>query len=175
MWAIFVPFFMVLSFVVYFMAVTSSIFPSKSNFWLYFPLTCHALYLGPGPTTFGMFHYYVFSSSIIHCLFPNALTGSLDAIKSKIVPLKAEPGPSYWEGSYPPSSVLGIGEKISSKVFGPMSLVALLVGLYCINENNISNQLSATNVNPSTVMGSLLIPISWGMHVAAWIQQKNGR
>lgn len=95
--------------------------------------------------------------------------------KSKLVPLKAEPGPSYWEGSYPPSSVLGIGEKVSSKVFGPLSMVALLVGLYCVNENNISNQLSATNVNPSTVLGSLLVPISWGMHVAAWIQQKNGK
>jgi hypothetical protein len=94
---------------------------------------------------------------------------------SKLVPLKAEPGPSYWEGSYPPSSVLGIGEKVSSKVFGPLSMVALLVGLYCVNENNISNQLSATNVNPSTVLGSLLVPISWGMHVAAWIQQKNGK
>ena len=123
-----------------------------------------------------IFNGFIWFVTTLFILLPaHFYTYDADVTKSKLVPLKAEPGPSYWEGSYPPSSVLGIGEKVSSKVFGPMSLVALVIGLYCINENNISNQLSATNVNPSTVLGSLLVPISWGMHVAAWIQQKNGK
>ena len=95
----------------------------------------------------------------------------------KIASLQAasKPGPTYWEGSHPPSSVLGIGEKVPSGVFGPLSLVAFAVGLICVHENNISTGLSATTVNPQTVAGSLLVPISWGMHVAAWIQKKNGK
>ena len=56
-----------------------------------------------------------------------------------------------------------------------MSLVAFVIGLYCVHENNIFNRLSATSVNPQTVIGSLLVPISWGMHVAAWIQKENGK
>jgi hypothetical protein len=89
--------------------------------------------------------------------------------------LKAEPGPSYWEGAAPPSSVLGVGEKIPSGVFGPLSLAALVAGTFCVHESNIFNQLSSTSVSPQYVIGSLLVPISWGMHVAAWIQKKNGK
>jgi hypothetical protein len=96
-------------------------------------------------------------------------------VQNKVTSLNSEPGPSYWEGKAPPSSVLGVGEKVSSKVFGPLSLVAFVVGLYCVHENNIFNRLSATSVNPQTVIGSLLVPISWGMHVAAWIQKENGK
>ena len=84
------------------------------------------------------------------------------------------PGPTYWEGT-PPSSVLGIGEKIPSGVFGPLSLVALIVGSYCVHESNIFGQLSAETVYPAYVLGSALVPISWGMHVAAWIQKQNGK
>lgn len=105
------------------------------------------------------------------------------------------PGPSYWEGAAPPSSVLGVGAKVPSAAFGPLSLVgtchyrphtyhtphtltivpaALAVGSYCIHESNIFHQLSETTLYPQYVVGSLLVPISWGMHVAAWIQKKNG-
>jgi hypothetical protein len=83
------------------------------------------------------------------------------------------PGPSYWEGKAPPSSVLGVGEKIPSAIFGPLSLVALVAGTYSIHESNIFNHLSATSVSPIYVIGSLLVPISWGLHVAAWIQKQN--
>ncbi len=96
-------------------------------------------------------------------------------MQNKITSLKSEPGPSYWEGKAPPSSVLGVGAGVSSKVFGPLSLVALVIGLSCVYESNIFNRLSATSVNPQTVAGSLLVPISWGMHVAAWIQKENGK
>jgi hypothetical protein len=80
------------------------------------------------------------------------------------------PGPSYWEGK-PPSSVLGVGEKIPSAVFGPLSLVALLAGTYSVHESNIFHQLTVSTLNPLYIIGSLLVPISWGMHVAAWIQK----
>ena len=36
-----------------------------------------------------------------------------------------KPGPSYWEGSAPPSSVLGVGQKVPSSLFGIGSLLAL--------------------------------------------------
>jgi len=78
-------------------------------------------------------------------------------------------------GKAPPSSVLGVGEKIPSALFGPLSLVALVAGTYCVHESNIFGVLSATSVNPQYVLGSLLVPISWGMHVAAWIQKQNGK
>ena len=82
---------------------------------------------------------------------------------------------SYWEGEAPPSSVLGVGEKIPSAVFGPLSLVAFVVGTYCLHESNILNQITVNTINPAYVLGSLGVPISWGMHVAAWIQKKNGK
>jgi hypothetical protein len=80
---------------------------------------------------------------------------------------------SYWEGTAPPSSVLGIGKSIPSSVFGPLSLIAFVVGTYCVHESNIFHSLSATTVNPQFVLGAQLVPISWGLHVAAWIQKKN--
>ncbi len=82
---------------------------------------------------------------------------------------------TYWEGEAPPSSVLGVGAGVSSNVFGPLSLVALVVGSYCVHESNIFNQLSATTLYPQYIVGSLGVPISWGLHVAAWIQKKNGK
>ena len=109
---------------------------------------------------------------------------------------------TYWEGKAPPSSVLGVGEKvrfsqcrcarthhsqrdpfdvstpplqIPSSVFGPLSALALVAGSFCVHESNIFNQLSATTVNPAYIVGSLLVPISWGAHVAAWIQKENGK
>lgn len=82
---------------------------------------------------------------------------------------------TYWEGKAPPSSVLGVGEKIPSSIFGPLSLVALGVGSYCVHESNIFHQLTVDTIYPKYIIGSLLVPISWGMHVAAWIQKQNGK
>jgi hypothetical protein len=84
-----------------------------------------------------------------------------------------KPGPSYWEDGIPPSSVLGVGAKVPSSLFGVGSLLALGAGLYCIGESNVFHQLSYSNVNPYYIVGAQLVPISWGMHVAAWIQKQN--
>jgi len=84
-------------------------------------------------------------------------------------------GPSYWEGKAPPSSVLGVGAGIPSSVFGPLSLIALVVGTFAVHESNIFHSLSASTVNPQYVLAAQLVPISWGMHVAAWIQKQNGK
>jgi len=92
-------------------------------------------------------------------------------INARMQPLAS----SYWEGTAPPSSVLGVGEKIPSGVFGPLSLVAFALGTYCIHESNIFHQVTVTSINPAYVLGSTLVPISWGMHVAAWIQKQNGK
>ena len=81
---------------------------------------------------------------------------------------------SYWEGK-PPSSVLGIGAGIPSAIFAPLSIAAFIAGTYCIHESNILNQITATTINPIYIAGSALVPISWGAHVAAWIQKENGK
>lgn len=87
----------------------------------------------------------------------------------------ADAGPTYWEGKAPPSRVLGLGEKIPSAVFGPLSLVAFVVGTYCAHESNILHPISPDAINPAYVAGTFLVPVSWGMHVAAWIQKQNGK
>eukprot|EP00596_Hydrurales_sp_CCMP1899_P001846 CAMPEP_0119039120 /NCGR_PEP_ID=MMETSP1177-20130426/8454_1 /TAXON_ID=2985 /ORGANISM="Ochromonas sp, Strain CCMP1899" /LENGTH=111 /DNA_ID=CAMNT_0007002601 /DNA_START=83 /DNA_END=418 /DNA_ORIENTATION=- len=84
-----------------------------------------------------------------------------------------QPGPSYWDGDAPPSSVLGVGAKVPSAIFGVGSLLALGVGLYCVGESNVFHQLKESTVYPGYIAGAQLVPISWGMHVAAWIQKKN--
>mmetsp|Transcript_12432 Transcript_12432/g.11268 ORF Transcript_12432/g.11268 Transcript_12432/m.11268 type:complete len:121 (+) Transcript_12432:49-411(+) len=92
-------------------------------------------------------------------------------VKSSMKPLRMS---SYWE-EVPPSSVLGVGAKIPSAIFGPASLAALVAGTYFIHESNILHQLTVTTIYPQYIVGSLLVPISWGLHVAAWIQKKNGK
>ena len=76
---------------------------------------------------------------------------------------------------YPPSTVLGIGKGVSSGVFGVTSAIALVVGLYCVAQSNLLNILSGSTVNGWYVAGSLLVPYSWGLHVASWIQKQNGK
>ena len=82
---------------------------------------------------------------------------------------------TYWEGKAPSSKVLGVGEKIPSAIFGPLSVVAFIAGTYSIHESNIFNQITVNSIHPEYVLGSLLVPISWGLHVAAWIQKQNGK
>ncbi|GJD06627.1 hypothetical protein Gasu2_10320 [Galdieria sulphuraria] len=53
--------------------------------------------------------------------------------------------------------------------------VCLLVGSYCVYESNLLSPLTVTTINPLYVLGSLLVPYSWGLHVAGWIQLKNGK
>jgi hypothetical protein len=80
-----------------------------------------------------------------------------------------------WEGSAPPVKVLGpIMEKMPSALLGPVSLLFLTAGLYCAHESNIFHTLTEDTIQPVYILGSLLTPISWGLHVAAYIQKKNG-
>mmetsp|Transcript_47276 Transcript_47276/g.78268 ORF Transcript_47276/g.78268 Transcript_47276/m.78268 type:complete len:132 (-) Transcript_47276:273-668(-) len=83
---------------------------------------------------------------------------------------------TWWgDKDYPPSIVLGIGKDVPSKVFGVTSGLALGIGIYCVAQSNLLNILSGSTVNGFYVFGSLLVPYSWGLHVASWIQKQNGK
>mmetsp|Transcript_132768 Transcript_132768/g.234905 ORF Transcript_132768/g.234905 Transcript_132768/m.234905 type:complete len:228 (-) Transcript_132768:149-832(-) len=90
---------------------------------------------------------------------------------------RSEVDPDLWWGDkdYPPSKVLGIGKDVPSIVFGLSSGVALIVGSWCVAQSNLLNILSGSTVNGWLVLGSLLVPYSWGLHVACWIQKQNGK
>ena len=60
-------------------------------------------------------------------------------------------------------------------VFGISSGISLAIGSYCVAQSNLLNILSGSTVNGFLVAGSLLVPYSWGLHVASWIQKKNGK
>lgn len=83
---------------------------------------------------------------------------------------------TYWEGKAPPSDVLGPAlAKAPSGGLGIVSLVAFAVGTFCIHETNILHTVSPDSIQPLYVAGALLVPISWGLHVASWIQKQNGK
>lgn len=65
-------------------------------------------------------------------------------------------------------------EKAPSVGLGLVSLVAFAAGTYCIHETNILHTVSPDSIQPLYVAGALLVPISWGLHVASWIQKENG-
>ena len=44
-----------------------------------------------------------------------------------------------------------------------------------VAQSNLLNILSGSTVNGWYVAGSLLVPYSWGLHVASWIQKQNGK
>lgn len=71
--------------------------------------------------------------------------------------------------------MLGIGKNVPSKFYGVTSGLALGLGLYCIAQSNLLNILSGSTVNGFYVAGALLVPYSWGLHVASWIQKQNGK
>mmetsp|Transcript_399 Transcript_399/g.1365 ORF Transcript_399/g.1365 Transcript_399/m.1365 type:complete len:126 (+) Transcript_399:144-521(+) len=78
-----------------------------------------------------------------------------------------------WEGRVPPTTVLGIGKDIPGPVFLMASVICLFLGGYCVYQQNLNQLLTAATISPVYVVGSLLLPISWGCHVAAWIKFKN--
>jgi hypothetical protein len=85
-----------------------------------------------------------------------------------------------WEGEYPPSKVLGpIMSKMPSGVLGVVSLALLAItGYSCFMSGQLQNVPGALNdgswVKWYYVLGSFMGPLSWGTHVACWIQRKNG-
>jgi hypothetical protein len=85
-----------------------------------------------------------------------------------------------WEGEYPPSKVLGpIMSKMPSGVLGVVSLALLAItGYSCFMSGQLQNIPGALNdgswVKWYYVLGSFMGPLSWGTHVACWIQRKNG-
>lgn len=83
---------------------------------------------------------------------------------------------TYWEGKAPPSEVLGPAlAKVPSVGLGVVSGVAFAAGVFCIHETNILHTVTPDTIQPLYVAGALLVPISWGLHVASWIQKQNGK
>ncbi|EKX40617.1 hypothetical protein GUITHDRAFT_96294 [Guillardia theta CCMP2712] len=121
-----------------------------------------------------------------------ALVASASAFSAPTLPLRASgraavsqrtvmsysPVPSpegtketYWETKAPSSEVLGIGKNLPSGSFASASVVAALVGGFCTSQ---CVPLTA-DPNPLYIAGSLFLPYSWALHVAAWIQKNNGK
>eukprot|EP00306_Pavlova_sp_CCMP459_P012252 CAMPEP_0185187218 /NCGR_PEP_ID=MMETSP1140-20130426/4585_1 /TAXON_ID=298111 /ORGANISM="Pavlova sp., Strain CCMP459" /LENGTH=288 /DNA_ID=CAMNT_0027753579 /DNA_START=32 /DNA_END=900 /DNA_ORIENTATION=- len=79
------------------------------------------------------------------------------------------------EYKWPASETLGIGKSVPSKMYALSSLVCLGIGLSCTAQSNIFNILSAESVNPALVLGSTLTLYSFFLHVACYVQMKNGK
>eukprot|EP00978_Attheya_sp_CCMP212_P037027 scaffold171944_cov39-Attheya_sp.AAC.2 len=85
-----------------------------------------------------------------------------------------------WEGEYPPSTVLGpILSKMPSGLLGILSIIALASCGYSVHESNVLQQVPGALNDGSWVKWYFVAmgfggPISWGLHVASWIQRKNG-
>lgn len=71
--------------------------------------------------------------------------------------------PTMADSKYPDSSVLGLGKDVPSSLYIIASALALPLGCYSVYMSNIVNPLSAELVNPQFIVGSLLVPISWGL------------
>ena len=87
---------------------------------------------------------------------------------------------TYWEGEYPPSSVLGpIMSKMPSTTLGLLSVFFLGACGYSCFQSGILQQEPGAIADGSWVkwyyvLGGFGGPLAWGTHVAAWIQRKNG-
>jgi len=80
-----------------------------------------------------------------------------------------------WSGDFPPSKVLGpVGSKMPSFILGPLSLIFFVTGTWACHQSNILT-IPDDTLNVPYFLASWLVPISWGTHVAAWIQKKNGK
>jgi len=99
------------------------------------------------------------------------------ATSLRVAPVMELEAQDTWWGDkeYPDSIVLGIGKNVPSAVYGPLSGIALAIGIYCVAQSNLLNILSGSTINAWYVAGSLLVPYSWGLHVACWIQKQNGK
>eukprot|EP00871_Galdieria_phlegrea_P002022 jgi/Galph1/2820/GphlegSOOS_G1481.1 len=123
----------------------------------------------------GLFASSIKASSFLSCVKTARYTSHVCKTRSKLqsIPLVAKD--TFWSGKVPPSTVLGIGEKVPSPVYLLSSVICLILGSYCVYESNLFSPLTVNTINPWYVLGSLLVPYSWGLHVAGWIQLKNGK
>lgn len=71
--------------------------------------------------------------------------------------------PCMAEQSYPESKVLGLGQDIPSSLYLIGSVIALLLGSWSVYQSNLNTPLTPQTVNPQFIIGSLLVPISWGL------------
>jgi hypothetical protein len=110
---------------------------------------------------------------------PSTRGPSFVAVRSNHVALNMAED-MYWEAEYPPSKVLGpIMSKMPSGLLGCLSLTMLVA---CVASLGGSFDLYQTPgaaesgnwVKWYYILGSLGGPMSWGLHVASWIQRKNG-
>mmetsp|Transcript_21509 Transcript_21509/g.43090 ORF Transcript_21509/g.43090 Transcript_21509/m.43090 type:complete len:149 (-) Transcript_21509:452-898(-) len=87
---------------------------------------------------------------------------------------------TFWEGEYPPSKVLGpILSKMPSGLLGILSIVCLASLFASIGGSSVLQQepgamATGTWVKWYYILGSFGGPLAWGLHVACWIQRKNG-
>lgn len=127
-----------------------------------------------------------FLSATAVSLRTNTLTSSSVSARSNFVGARVAPVAARvskgvvrmetdWTGSAPPSSVLGIGAGTASSAFIGGSVIAFAIGIYCVYSSNLVQPLSPGNMNALYIIGSLGLPISWGLHVAGWIQKKNNK
>jgi hypothetical protein len=85
-----------------------------------------------------------------------------------------------WTAEYPPSKVLGpLMSKMPSGLLGVASLVSLGVCVFSCAQSGVLQQVDGAIASGSWVKwyyvaGSFGGPMAWGLHVAAWIQRKNG-
>jgi len=86
-----------------------------------------------------------------------------------------------WEDEeYPPSKVLGpILSKMPSGLLGMLSVVCLGALVVSISGSAALQQEAGAMSSGSWVkwyyiLGSFGGPLAWGLHVASWIQRKNG-
>ena len=86
----------------------------------------------------------------------------------------------FWEGEYPPSKVLGpLLSKMPSGVLGLCSALSLGICVYSCVQSGILQQepgafATGSWVKAQYVLGGFGGPMAWGLHVASWIQRKNG-
>jgi len=85
-----------------------------------------------------------------------------------------------WTGKYPPSRVLGpIMGQMSSGVLSLLSLTfffgAAMAGKALYDLPGPWGTAENDKLIPLFLLGLQLFPISWGVHVAAWVQKSNGK
>jgi hypothetical protein len=89
-----------------------------------------------------------------------------------------EAHPGYWRGEFPPSSVMGpFLARAPSGLINGLSLVLMVAGVYSVHNSNVFFTLANDPSMHPQYMGpsAMLTFLSFFMHIAGWIQMKNGK